>query len=161
MSFIDPKKSLLAKISDPKKSLRPAPPPPTPPSLKYVSGASGVLPLHNYYVLNFGMLFELTSVCSQKYTMSMQHHPHPPTASSIIPFPLPSKIPFTLNVVHLNIWLLLQYLKEFITFSITPNYQIVGFYLYKSAISNLFKLFEFSLNIISTESCVLHLAVCQ
>ena len=85
----------------------------------------------------------------------------PPTASSIIPFPLPSKIPFTLNVVHLNIWLLSQYLKEFITFSITLNYQIVGFYLYNSAISNLFKLFEFSLNIILPESCVLHLAVCQ
>ena len=35
--FIDLKKSLLAKISYPKKLLRPPPPPP--PSLKYVSGA--------------------------------------------------------------------------------------------------------------------------
>ena len=34
-SFIDPKKSLLAKMSDPKKSFGP------PPSLKYVSGAPG------------------------------------------------------------------------------------------------------------------------
>ena len=36
-SFIDPKKSLLAKMSDPKKSF--GPPPPL--SLKYVSGAPG------------------------------------------------------------------------------------------------------------------------
>ena len=34
-SLIDPKKSLLAKMSDPRKILR------TPPSLKYVSGAPG------------------------------------------------------------------------------------------------------------------------
>ena len=34
-SFIDPKKSLLAKMSDPKNSFGP------PPSLKYVSGAPG------------------------------------------------------------------------------------------------------------------------
>ena len=35
-SFIDPKKSLLAKMSDPKKSFGP------PPSLKYVSGVPGL-----------------------------------------------------------------------------------------------------------------------
>ena len=39
-SFIDPKKSLLAKMSDPKKILQ------TPPSLKYVSGAPGTV--HNW-----------------------------------------------------------------------------------------------------------------
>ena len=42
-SFIDPKKSLLVKMSDPKKSFGPNPPPP--PSLKYVSGAPGLLHL--------------------------------------------------------------------------------------------------------------------
>ena len=40
--FQRPKKSLLAKISDSKKSLGPPPPPSSPPSLKYVSGAPGV-----------------------------------------------------------------------------------------------------------------------
>ena len=38
-SFIDPKKSLLAEMSDPKKSFGP-------PSLKYVSGAPGPLTAH-------------------------------------------------------------------------------------------------------------------
>ena len=38
-SFIDPKKSLFAKMSDPKKSFGP------PPSLKYVSGAPGTTAL--------------------------------------------------------------------------------------------------------------------
>ena len=51
-SFIDPKKSLLAKMSDPKKSFGPPPPP----SLKYVSGVPGLQTLcdkrDNNFVLN-------------------------------------------------------------------------------------------------------------
>ena len=45
-SFIDPKISLSAQISDPKKSFRCPPPPP--PSLKYVSGAPGPETVRTY-----------------------------------------------------------------------------------------------------------------
>ena len=44
--FIDPKKSLLAKMSDLKKSFGPPAPPPPTPSLKYVSRAPGHVNLH-------------------------------------------------------------------------------------------------------------------
>ena len=46
-SFIGPKESLLAEISDPKKSVGPSPPPP-PPSSKFVNGAPGIVVLHTY-----------------------------------------------------------------------------------------------------------------
>ena len=46
-SFIDPKKSLLAKMSDPQKN------PSDPPSLKYVSGAPGGLSFPDLRVSGF------------------------------------------------------------------------------------------------------------
>ena len=58
-SFIDPKKSLWAKISDPKKSLGLSPPPP---SLKYVSGAPGVIN-HLFVATNVSKVSARDLVC--------------------------------------------------------------------------------------------------
>ena len=54
--FHRPQKSLLAKISDPKKSL--ATPPPPPPSLKYMSGAPGLLGIWLLGCLKFVMFLQ-------------------------------------------------------------------------------------------------------